>query len=131
MMLDQGYGEGDLALRLMQLKFYLRAVANAVLDHGMHCEGWTDERALSFLMDEAFQAEGEARLKIIRAKQSSVQLSTYFAGRAAHHRLRTEIQRELGDRFDLGRYHEAVLSHGSVPMKFLPSLVRERLAQPR
>jgi uncharacterized protein (DUF885 family) len=131
MMLDQGYGDGDLALRLMQLKFYLRAVANAVLDQGMHCEGWTDEKALAFLMDDAFQAEGEARLKIIRAKQSSVQLSTYFAGRAAHHRLRQEIQREQGDRFELGRYHEAVLSHGSVPMKFLPALVRARLAEPR
>ena len=37
MMLDQGYGEGDLALRLNQLKWYLRAVANAILDHKMHC----------------------------------------------------------------------------------------------
>jgi hypothetical protein len=131
MMLDQGYGDGDLALRLMQLKFYLRAVANALLDHGMHCEGWSDEKALAFLMDEAFQSEGEARLKIVRAKQSSVQLSTYFAGRTAHHRLRQEIQRELGDRFDLGRYHEAVLVHGSVPPKYLPALVRARLAEPR
>jgi hypothetical protein len=131
MMLDQGYGEGDPALRLMQLKFYLRAVANALLDHGMHCEEWSDEKALSFLMDEAFQSEGEARLKIVRAKQSSVQLSTYFAGRTAHHLLRQEIQRELGDRFELGRYHEAVLANGSVPVKLLPQLVRERLAQPR
>jgi len=128
MMLDQGYGGGDPALRLMQLKFYLRAVANALLDHGMHCEDWSDEKALAFLMDDAFQAEGEARLKIVRAKQSSVQLSTYFAGRTAHHRLRQEIQRELGDRFDLGRYHEAVLSNGSVPVKMLPQLVRARLA---
>ena len=127
MMLDEGYGEGDLALRLMQLKFFLRAVANTILDHGMHCEDWSDERALSFLMDEAFQSEGEARLKIVRAKQSSVQLSTYFAGRTAHHRLRQEVQREMGERFDLGRYHEAVLSNGSVPVKFLPELVRARL----
>ena len=131
MMLDQGYGAGDPALRLMQLKFFLRAVANAILDHGMHCEDWSDERALAFLMDEAFQSEGEARLKIVRAKQSSVQLSTYFAGRTAHHRLRQEIQREQGAGFDLGRYHEAVLGNGSVPVKYLPQLVRERLAQPR
>ncbi|MFM7522094.1 MAG: DUF885 domain-containing protein [Planctomycetota bacterium] len=131
MMLDEGYGAGDPALRLMQLKFFLRAVANAILDHGMHCEDWSDERALDFLMNEAFQSEGEARLKIVRAKQSSVQLSTYFAGRTAHHRLRQEIQREMGDAFDLGRYHEAVLSNGSVPVKYLPQLVRERLKQPR
>lgn len=130
-MLDQGYGEGSLPLRLNQLKFYLRAVVNTILDHRMHCTQMTDEEAYSLLTEGAYQSEGEARLKIIRAKQSSTQLSTYFVGRMAHYRLRQEIQRELGDQFDLGRYHEAVLSHGSVPMKYLPGLVRERLQQPR
>lgn len=130
-MLDQGYGERDLALRLSQLKFYLRAVANAILDHKMHCTKMTDEEALKFLTEGAFQSEGEARLKIIRAKQSSVQLSTYFVGRMAHYRLRQQIQREIGDKFELGRYHEAVLDHGSVPTKYLLELVRTRLAQPR
>ncbi len=131
MMLDQGYGNGDLALRLNQLKFYLRAVANAILDHKMHCTDISDDEALAFLVNEAYQSEGEARLKIVRAKQSSVQLSTYFVGRMAHYRLRQEIQRELGDEFELGRYHEAVLDHGSVPVKFIPQLVRQRLKHPR
>jgi uncharacterized protein (DUF885 family) len=130
-MLDQGYGDRDLALRLSQLKFYLRAVANAILDHQMHCTKITDEEALKFLMEGAFQSEGEARLKIIRAKQSSVQLSTYFVGRMAHYRLRQQIERELGGRFELGRFHEAVLVEGSVPVKYLPELVRARLSQPR
>ena len=131
MMLDQGYGDRDLALRLNQLKFYLRAVANTILDHKMHCTQMTDEEALRFLTEGAYQSEGEARLKIIRAKQSSVQLSTYFVGRMAHYRLRQQIEREQGDAFQLGRYHEAVLDHGSVPVKFLPELVRNRLSQPR
>ncbi|MDZ4852259.1 MAG: DUF885 domain-containing protein [Pirellulaceae bacterium] len=131
MMLDQGYGEGSLPLRLNQLKFYLRAVANTILDYKMHCTEMSDQEALAFLTQEAYQSEGEARLKIIRAKQSSVQLSTYFAGRMAHYRLRQQIQREQTEAFDLGRYHEAVLDHGSVPVKFLPELVRERLKLPR
>jgi len=131
MMLDQGYGDGSLPLRLNQLKFYLRAVANTILDHKMHCTEMTDEEAFAFLTEEAYQSEGEAKLKIIRAKQSSTQLSTYFVGRMAHYRLRQQIQRELGDQFDLGRFHEAVLDHGSVPMKYLPELVRTRLQEPR
>jgi uncharacterized protein (DUF885 family) len=131
MMLDQGYGEGDLALRMNQLKFYLRAVANAMLDNKMHCTNISDDDALRFLVEQAYQSEGEARLKIVRAKQSSVQLSTYFSGRMAHYDLRRTIQREMGDKFELGRYHEAVLAHGSVPTKYLPDLVRERLKQPR
>lgn len=131
MMLDQGYGDGSLPLRLNQLKFYLRAVCNTILDHRMHCTQMTDQEALNFLTREAYQSDGEALLKIVRAKQSSVQLSTYFAGRMAFYRLREMIQREQGDAFDLGRYHEAVLENGSIPVKYLPELVRERLKQPR
>src|SRR6185369_12709855 len=92
-MLDQGYGNGDLALRLMQLKFYLRAVVNAMLDHRMHCTQMTDDEVMELLVKGAFQSEGEARLKIIRAKQSSTQLSTYFVGRMAHYRLRQRVER--------------------------------------
>jgi uncharacterized protein (DUF885 family) len=131
MMLDQGYGDGDLALRLNQLKWYLRTVANAILDYKMHCTNMTDEEALRFLMERAFQSEAEAILKIIRAKQTSCQLSTYFVGRMPFQRLRRRFQNELGTRFDLGRYHEAVLAHGTLPVHYLPELVRQRLTQPR
>src|ERR1035437_3994586 len=127
MMLDQGYGQGDLALRLSQLKFYLRAVANTILDHKMHCSDMTDVEAMDLLVKACFQSEGEARLKVIRAKQSSCQLSTYFPGRRAHYRLRQQIERELGEKFDLSRYHEAVLEPGAVSVKYLPELVRARL----
>jgi uncharacterized protein (DUF885 family) len=128
-MLDQGYGSGDLPLRLTQLKFYLRTVANAILDHKMHCSGLSDEDALVLLTQRAFQSEGEARLKIIRAKQSSCQLSTYFVGRMAHQRLREQVQREQGERFNLSRYHQAVLEQAAVPVRYLPELVRARLRQ--
>jgi uncharacterized protein (DUF885 family) len=126
-MLNEGYGGGDLRLRLMQQKFYLRAVANAILDNKMHCTQFPDEEAMKFLTEEAFQSEGEAKLKLIRAKQSSTQLSTYFVGRMAHYRLHQAVEREMGDKFDLARYHEAVLSHGSIPVKYLPELVRADL----
>jgi uncharacterized protein (DUF885 family) len=127
MMLDEGYGGGDLRLRLNQLKFYLRAVANAILDHRMHCSNWSDEQAMRLLVDEAYQSEAEAKLKVTRAQQSSCQLSTYFVGRMAMYRLRQQVQRELGERFNLGRFHEAVLAEGAVPVKYLPGLVRQRL----
>src|SRR5207237_1464326 len=124
---NQGYGGGNFRLRLMQQKFYLRAVANAIFDNQMHCTKMTDEEAMKFLTEDAFQSEGEAKLKVIRAKQSSTQLSTYFVGRMAHYRLHQQIQRELGDKFDLARYHQAVLQPGSVPVKYLPELVHAGL----
>jgi uncharacterized protein (DUF885 family) len=108
---------------LSQLKFYLRAVANTILDYKMHCEQMTDEEAMDLMVRQAFQSEGEARLKVVRSKQSSVQLSTYFTGRMAHYRLQQEMKRRLGDRFRLAGYHHAVLNEGSVPVKYLPELV--------
>ena len=106
-------------------------MVNAILDHKMHAGTMTDAEALDLLMNRAFQTEGEAVGKIIRAKQTSCQLSTYFVGRMAFYRLRQAIQREQGDRFDLGRYHEAVLAHGTMPVKYLPELVRGSLGLER
>ncbi len=130
-MLDEGYGAGDLKLRLNQLKWYLRAVCNAIIDYRMHCTDITDEEAIQFLVLRAFQSQAEAVLKILRAKQSSCQLSTYFVGRMAFQRLRRRVQNELGDRFELGRFHEAALDHGTLPVKYLPEVVSARLKQPR
>src|SRR6202007_18801 len=74
MMLDQGYGRSRHALRLHQVEGDLRTVGNAILDHKMHCTAMSDEEALQLLTRRAFQSEGEAVGKIIRAKQSSCQL---------------------------------------------------------
>ena len=126
-MLNEGYGDGDLRLRLMELKFYLRAVANSILDYKMHCTQMTDDEAMKFLTEDAFQSEGEARLKLVRAKQSSVQLSTYFVGRMAHYRLHQQIEREMGGKFTLADYHDAMIATGSIPVKYLPELVRAPL----
>ena len=123
-MLDQGYGGGDLSLRLHQLKFYQRAVINSILDNKMHCANMSDEEAMKLLVGRGFQTEGEAVGKIQRAKQSSTQLSTYFVGRTAFYRLRQDVQRKRGGDFDLAKYHEAVLSHGTLPVKYLPELVK-------
>jgi uncharacterized protein (DUF885 family) len=130
MMLDEGYGQGDLSLRLTQLKFYLRAVANAILDHRLHCTDMTDAEARRLLVDEAFQSESEADLKLIRAKLGSCQLSTYFIGRMAMVRCRERIQRKMGAAFSLRRFHEAVLAQSSVPVTYLLELVRRHLDLP-
>jgi uncharacterized protein (DUF885 family) len=127
MMLDQGFGAGDAKLRLQQLKFYLRAVCNTILDHEMHVGTMTDDQAMALLVGRAFQTEGEAFGKVIRSKQSSCQLSTYFVGRTAFNRLRLSVQRQQGDHFNLGDFHEATLSHGTLPVKYLPELVGKAL----
>ena len=123
MMLDQGYGDGDLSLRLHQLKFYLRAVINAILDHKMHCANMTDEEAMKLLIERGFQTEGEAVGKIA-AGEAELDASSRRTSSAARRSTGCgrHVQRKQGEAFDLGKYHEAVLSHGTLPVKYLPEL---------
>jgi len=79
-MLDRGYGGGDPALWLVHWKFYLRAVANAILDVRIHTMGMTSGEALALMVDGAFQERAEALAKDERARLTATQLSTYFLG---------------------------------------------------
>ena len=73
-MLDRGYGEGDPALWLVHWKFYLRAVANAILDVRIHTMGMTSEEAVTLMVDGAFQERAEALAKDERARLTATQL---------------------------------------------------------
>jgi uncharacterized protein (DUF885 family) len=79
-MMDVGYGADDPALLLVHWKFYLRAVTNAIIDARIHTAGMTEEEAVALMVDGGFQEHAEARAKYDRARLSSTQLSTYFAG---------------------------------------------------
>jgi uncharacterized protein (DUF885 family) len=79
-MMDVGYGGDDGALLLTHWKFYLRAVTNAIIDARIHTGGMTEQEAVKLMVEGGFQEEAEARAKFDRARLSSTQLSTYFAG---------------------------------------------------
>jgi hypothetical protein len=79
-MMDAGYGSDDPALLLNHWKFYLRSATNAIIDARIHCDGMTEQEAVDLMVDGGFQEESEARNKYRRARLSSTQLSTYFAG---------------------------------------------------
>jgi hypothetical protein len=70
----------DGALLLTHWKFYLRTTTNAIIDARIHCDGMTEDEAVALMVDGGFQEEAEARAKYNRARLSSTQLSTYFAG---------------------------------------------------
>ena len=79
-MMDVGYGAADPALLLVHWKFYLRAVINAIIDARIHTAGMTLDEAVGLMVEGGFQEHAEARAKFDRARLSSTQLSTYFAG---------------------------------------------------
>jgi uncharacterized protein (DUF885 family) len=114
------------AIALHGLKFYLRTVTNAILDHGVHVDAMSEDAALELMMERSFQTEGEARGKWIRAQVTSTQLSTYFVGAQAWLRLRKRAELRAGDAdepFDLAGFHETALGHGAPPPDLLPALL--------
>lgn len=128
MMADAGYApdegaDSDPLFRLMQLKFYARTVANAILDQGLHVDGWTKEQAMDLMVRQTFQQEREAEGKWIRAQLSSGQLPTYFVGAQEHFDTRKAWETKMGDRFDLKAYHDKVLSYGAPPVRFVRQLM--------
>ncbi len=92
-MMDAGYGADDPALLLTHWKFYLRSITNAMIDAGIHCDGMTEDEAVRLMVDGGFQEEAEARAKYDRARLSSTQLSTYFAGSTEMWEIEREVRR--------------------------------------
>jgi uncharacterized protein (DUF885 family) len=92
-MMDAGYGADDPALLLTHWKFYLRAITNAIIDARIHTKGMTGEEAVALMVEGGFQEEAEARAKFDRARLSSTQLSTYFAGSMEMWDIELEVRR--------------------------------------
>lgn len=123
MMQQAGYLQRDPLFQLVQHKFYLRTVANALLDQGVHVDGWSREQAMQLMVHDTFQQESEAAGKWVRAQLTSAQLPTYFVGAQEHFDLRAAVQSRQGDDFNLKAYHDEVLSHGAPPVRYVRALM--------
>jgi uncharacterized protein (DUF885 family) len=122
-MQEQGFRADDPLMRLVQLKWYLRSVTNAIMDSAIHVDGMTRDEAMKLMVETGFQEEREAAGKWVRAQLTAAQLSTYFVGYQEHSDLRAEAERRAGDKFDLKAHHDKVLSFGSPPVRLVRALL--------
>ena len=123
MMIEQGFLGGDPLMHLIQLKWYLRTIGNAILDQAVHVDGMSREDAMHLMTRDTFQEEREASAKWVRAQLTAAQLPTYFIGVQEHLALREEARRKWGKTFTLQRYHDSVLSYGSPPVRYVRELL--------
>jgi uncharacterized protein (DUF885 family) len=123
MMVSEGYLDYDPLMKLINLKWYLRVITNAIIDSAIHVDGMTQESAMTLMIEGGFQEEREAAGKWIRVQLSSAQLSTYFVGYQEHLEMRSAVQAAWGDEFTLRRYHDQALSYGSPPVKYVRALI--------
>jgi uncharacterized protein (DUF885 family) len=122
-MVDAGYLDGDDRMRLINLKWYLRGITNAMIDQAIHVDGMTEDEAMRLMIEGGFQEEREAAGKWTRAQLTSAQLSTYFVGTQEHWDLRREMEKVSGENFNLKTYHDKLLSYGSPPVQFVKALM--------
>jgi len=104
-------------------KLVLRSVINAIIDIRLQRTNWPEEEAVRLMMEKGFQEESEARGKLVRAKLSSVQLATYFAGQLAIENILTEYRALRGSAFTWKEFNERLVGAGS-PRFFA---IRERM----
>lgn len=126
MMQEQGYLDNDPLFHLVQLKFYLRTISNAILDQGVHVDNWSREQAMHLMTHDAFQQESEAAGKWVRAQLTSAQLPTYFVGAQEHFDTRKAVQEKQGANFNLKAYHDQMLSYGAPPVRFARQLMLDQ-----
>ena len=129
MMQQAGYLDNDPLFQLVQLKFYLRTIANALLDQGVHVEGWDRDRAMQLMVRDSFQQESEAAGKWTRAQLTSAQLPTYFVGAQEHFDTRAAAEKAWGKDFNLKTYHDRMLSFGAPPVRYARQLLLEQPIQ--
>ncbi len=122
-MMREGFADNDPRYKLSYLKVWLRAVGNSILDIRMQTMNMTDDEAMHFLMDDAFQTRAEAEGKLQRAKLSSTQLPTYFVGTTEWWRLRHEYEAAKRKDFTLEEFHNRALDEGALPVPWLKDIL--------
>jgi uncharacterized protein (DUF885 family) len=110
------------AVGMQRLKMKLRMIINAIMDARVHCAGMTQAEAMSLMTRQGHQEEGEATAKWRRVLLTSAQLSTYYVGFTEVSDLAASLR---GAHPDWGerQLHDAVLGHGSPPVRHLRTLL--------
>jgi uncharacterized protein (DUF885 family) len=94
-----------------------------VVDSGMHALKWSRERAVKYYVDTLGDLEASAITEIERYAVWPGQACSYMLGKLAILANRTRAQKALGARFDIRKFHDAVLLNGAMPLKLLDGVV--------
>jgi uncharacterized protein (DUF885 family) len=118
MMLEQGYGNNDPAIRLAQLTWALVRNCRYVASIKMHTQGMSVDEATRLFMDYAGLAEGPARAEALRGTFDPGYFS-YTLGKLMFLKLRDDLRARDGEKFSLKAFHDACVSNGAPPVPLL------------
>jgi uncharacterized protein DUF885 len=118
--------------QLIALQHRLLRAARAFLDPGLQLGTITREEAYHVLEDEVVDSHAMATQEVQRYTfLAPGQAPSYFVGYSRLMELRTDVERNLGDKFDRASYHDFVLAQGLLPPALLRKAVMEQYVAPR
>ena len=120
---DLGLYEDAPYANLRRLDLELMRAARLVLDTGIHWLGWTREEAAAYMEDIRGYPRGVYVGGMSRYYVLPGQASTYMIGKLEIERLRDKARSDLGDAFDLARFHDAILGYGTLPLAVLEDII--------
>ena len=130
-----GYGEGwalyseslgkELGLYTDPYQYFgtlaaeMHRAVRLVVDTGLHSKGWTREQAIQYSLDNESESEASIISEIERYMAMPGQALSYKLGQLKIRELRTKAEQTLGDKFDIGQFHNEVLETGCIPLALL------------
>ncbi|MDB5081185.1 MAG: hypothetical protein JWP00_3109 [Chloroflexi bacterium] len=118
MMLEEGYGNNDPAIRLAQLTWAIVRNCRYVASIKMHTQGMSIEEATGLFTKYAGLAEGPARAEALRGTFNPGYFS-YTLGKLMFLKLREDLEKRDGASFNLKAFHDACVSNGAPPVPLL------------
>lgn len=118
MMLDEGYGNGDLKLRLGQLQDALLRNARYIVGIQMHTGKMTYDQAIDFFVKEGYLTHANGEREAKRGTADPTYLY-YTLGKLEILKLREDYKRMKGSAFSLEEFHNSFLKQGFPPIKIV------------
>lgn len=122
--------------RFGQLSYEMWRACRLVVDTGLHWKGWTREQAEACFLENSALSPHNIKTEVQRYISWPGQALAYKMGELKILELRAKAEAELGQAFDIRRFHDAVLSNGGIPLGILEKQIdqfifneKQRLAQ--
>ena len=111
-----------------RLSYAMWRACRLVVDTGIHAKGWSKQQAIDFMTDNSALSAANIEAEVNRYISWPGQALAYKLGELKIRELRTMATKELGPKFNLAAFHDAVLGQGSVPLDVLEQQIKDWVA---